>query len=166
MSDEKKTQTSTQPSIDQSTLEKAIKAVAEQIVPAAVVAAVAATKQSQQPVQSSSRPQPVARERCHLCQQARSACGDKHVMMVVYPQRYPEHGEFFQGAKINGVRYLSNNESHEVLVPEPAVATISNIIRGFERNEQESRVGRRVERRSGSIGPHGSNFNPALKAWR
>lgn len=166
MSDEKKTQTSTQPSIDQSTLEKAIKAVAEQIVPAAVVAAVAATKQSQQPVASSSRPQPAVRERCHVCGQARSGCGDKHAKMVVYPQRYPEHGEFFQGAKLNGVRYLSNNESHEIVVPENAVPTIANLIRAFEQNEQESRVGRKAERRSGSIGPHGSNFNPALKAWR
>lgn len=166
MSDEKKTQTSTQPGIDKSTLEAAIKAVAEQIVPAAVVAAISASKQGQPQAASPSRPQPPNRERCSACGQAKSGCEGKHTMLVVYPQRYPEHGEFFQGAKINGVRYLSNNENHEILVPTLAVDTIRNLVRAFEQNEQEQRVGRKAERRSGSVSPYGSNFNPALKAWR
>lgn len=166
MSDEKKPQSTTQPSFSQSTLEAAIKAVAEQMIPAAVVAAVAATKQGMAP-QAAASPRPRGPgPRCHQCSQSLSACEGQHAKMVVYPQRYPEHGEFFQGAKINGVRYLSNNEQHEILVPAEAVATISNLVKAFEQNEQETRIGRKAERRSGSVGPHGSNFSPAQKAWR
>lgn len=164
-SDDKKTQGDVK--TEQSTLEQAIKAVADSIIPAAVAAAVAATQRSNI-VQAapSGRPAPPSNAKCHVCSQSYSGCEGKHVSMVVYPQRYPEHGEYFQGATLNGVRYLSNDEQHEILVPENAVGTISQIVRNFEDNEQDTRIGRKAERRSGVIGPNGSSFNPALKAWR
>ena len=110
---------------------------------------------------------PVNRRICHVCRQdADTGCGGEHEEMVVFPTRYPEHGKFFRGVILNGVTYLSNNESHKVLVPARAVPTIQQIVIAYEDNEQATRIGRRAERHSGSIGNSGTGFNPANSAWR
>lgn len=130
------------------------------------IAALAQTKAPEAP-----RPQlhaaPPIRQTCHMCRQdAVTGCGGKHTEMVVYPTRYPEHGRFFRGVILNGVTYLSNNEGHKIVVPEPAANTIAQIVANYEDNEQATRIGRRAERHSGSIGQGGTGFTPANSAWR
>lgn len=99
---------------------------------------------------------------CPTCGQGENACKKEHVKLVVYPSRYPEFGEFFQGVIINGVRYLSNNQDHEIEVPACAATEMSNIIRTFETNERETRVGRSKTHHSGSV----HTPTPAQVGWR
>jgi hypothetical protein len=108
---------------------------------------------------------------CPYCRQYTSACGGKeedHVEMVVYPTKYPEFGEFFPGYIVNGVKYLSNDESHAIVVPKVMVTTAENAIREYEENERVTRVGRRKDHNSGHIAnarriePH----NAGVAAWR
>ena len=161
------TEVKSKPEIPSSVLEAAIKAVADQMIPAAVAAAVAATSRGQY-VQSAapSRPLPPSNDRCPTCSQLTSACRDEHVEMIVYPTRYEEHAQFFPGAIINGVKYLSNDASHRVPVPKVSEAAVLEIVRNFENNEQDTRLGRKAERRSGVVTPHGAQFSPANQAWR
>jgi hypothetical protein len=86
--------------------------------------------------------------------------------MVVFPRRYPEHGQFFQGVYLNGVKYLSNDEGHEITVPEIAAGSIAQLVQNFENNEQETRIGRRAERFSGTLSPAGSAVTPQNIGWR
>lgn len=155
--------TKNSPSAD--TLAAAIKQVAEQLIPAAIVAAVQATKAQNQPV-APQRLAPVAPQRCHECGQQKTACEGKHLKMVVFPMRYPQHAEYFQGVFLNGVRYLSNDGSHEVTVPAIAEATIRNIVSGFETDEQARAVGRKAERHSGVVTPSGAATTQATQGWR
>lgn len=104
--------------------------------------------------------------RCGDCGQQKSACEGKHVQMVVYPTRYPQHARFFPGAILNGIKYLSNDEGHQVTVPAIAEATIANLVSGYEENEQAMAVGRKAERRSGVVSPHGTAVSAANQAWR
>lgn len=109
---------------------------------------------------------PAIRQICHVCRQALAGCEGKHVQLVVYPQRYPEHGQFFQGVFLNGVKYLSNDDGHEITVPANAANSIRQLVQNFENNEQETRIGRKAERYSGSLGPGGSAVNPQHIGWR
>lgn len=143
----------------------AARMLAEELLPAAIAAALAAQKQ--QAPERRVQLQAPSTEICHQCGQAlRTGCEGKHEEMVVYPTRYPEHGEFFQGARINGVTYLSNDENHKVLVPANAVGGIMQLVQGFENNEQETRIGRKAERHSGVVGPSGARTTPQMKGWR
>jgi hypothetical protein len=105
-------------------------------------------------------------EECLVCKQQITACKGEHVKMVVFPVKYPEFMPFFPGAKINGVTYLSRNESDEITVPKCTVSTITNIIHAFEQNEKTVMMGRNKTHNSGSIGKKGTGFNPANAAWR
>lgn len=146
-------------------MEAAIKAVAENMLPQAIAAAVHAASQNNPRV--ASPPPAVRKTTCTECGQIlETGCKGKHVQMVVFPQRYPEHAEFFQGVFLNGRRYLSNDENHKVVVPEECVALFNQIIQTFEQNEQDQRVGRSHQHRSGTVSPNGSSFNPARAAWR
>ena len=80
----------------------------------------------------------------------------------MYPTNYPEFGDFFQGVFVNGVRYLSNNGDHFIPVPKKAVTMFQGIIRTYEQNERESRVGRSKQHNSGHI----TNPQPAQAGWR
>lgn len=142
-----------------------IKQIVEQLIPSAIAAAVQATKQSQAPVQAA-RPANVAAPRCGDCGQEKTACGGKHVQMVVFPLRYPQHAEYFMGVQINGVKYLSNDENHKVTVPEEAAGSIKSIVQAFEQNEQDMAVGRKAIRHSGTVSPYGASTSPAQQAWR
>lgn len=143
----------------------AVKEIAEQLIPAAVAAAVMATQKKPEP----ERPRlqaPRAAPRCHECGQQLTACEGKHVEMVVFPMRYPQHADFFPGVFLNGVRYLSNDQGHTVKVPAIAEGTIRAIVQGFETDEQARAVGRKAERHSGVVSPHGTAVTPANHGWR
>lgn len=147
------------------TLEQVLKMVAEQLIPSAVASAIAAT-QASRPQAAAAPPAPLGNVRCNECKQHPNACKGAHTKMVVFPTRYPQHADYFQGVIINGVRYLSNDDSHLVTVPTASVSDILNTVAGYEINEQEMSTGRIAERHSGRASPHGTSFNPQSAAWR
>lgn len=115
-----------------------------------------------------SKPQPVQyvsdaklpKARCPVCGQVQTGCESKHVEMVVYPVRRPEYADCFQGAFINGVKYLSDGPSSKILVPESAQSTIQVIIDNYEENEVQTRNGRSKQKnRPGPV-------QPAVDGWR
>lgn len=155
----------------------AIKTVAKEVAAELAPVMMAATM----PKGKAGTPQPFgSNERCHLCQQLKNACGGipkhdpqdeadvrrahsvNHVLLVVYPQKYPEFGEYFQGRKINGVRYLSSNDTHKVWVPRAAEGDIMRAVQVYEENERVTRMGRKREHHSGSL----SNPKAANSGWR
>lgn len=119
-------------------------------------------KQQQPTVQHSLVP----REECPECKQYVSACEHKHVKMAVFPVKYPEFMPFFNGVKINGVRYCSNNEADMVVVPACAESTIRNAINEFEQNEKTTTIRRAIDHNAGSLGRRGTGAVNATKAWR
>jgi hypothetical protein len=166
MSDQKKPEQKPEQLQGQS-LQDVVKMFAENMIPAAVAAAVSAV--STQQAQGSRAPAPQAvrpAPRCPECGQPVTACSNKHISMVVYPTRYPQHAEYFPGAIINGVKYLSNNDSHSVTVPEVSYSDIKTIVSQFEQNEQEMAVGRIAERLSGTVSPRGTQTIQQTQAWR
>ena len=168
MSDKnEKTETKTAAPISDAAMAAAVKYVSEQMIPAAVAAAVSAT--TKQPTHAIA-PAPARAgsvlRKCHDCGQAETGCEGKHVQMVVYPTRYPQHADYFPGVIINGQRYLSNDSGHKVTVPANCEASILAIVAGFEQNEQDMATGRKAERHSGRVSPHGANVQPANQAWR
>lgn len=169
---ETKTETRTEakseikPAISDAAMAAAVKFVSEQMIPAAVAAAVSATTKQAAPAPAPTRAGPVPQQKCHDCGQVRSGCEGKHVLLAVYPQRYPQHADYFPGVILNGVKYLSNNGSHKILVPANAESTILGVVAGFEQNEHEMANGRKAERHSGHVSPHGASVQPANQAWR
>lgn len=167
MSDNKKeTKTESKP-LDPAMAE-ALRLVAEQMIPAAVASAVAAVS-SRQPAAAPSQSRMSAGpppEICQDCKQELRACKGKHVMAVVFPQRYPHTGDYFTGIVLNGVKYLSNDASHKILIPENALTSIQQMVETYEQNEQDMSVGRKVERHSGSIGPGASGARQQHIGWR
>lgn len=168
MSNEKQSQKSEakteakQPEMDSSALKAAVKEVAEQMLAPALAAVLSA----QQPKPAAASRAPVNHEKCYECGQYRSACKGEHAEIVVYPLRYEETAEFFPGVYLNGVKYLSNDGGHKVVVPAEAAGGILQTVQHYEQAEHEARVGRVKNHHSGSIGPSGSRFNPASQAWR
>lgn len=144
---------------------QALKDVSEQLIPAAIAAVMTAQK-GQAPAERPRAHAPMAAPRCHECGQQKTACEGKHVKLVVFPIQYPQHADFFPGVFINGVRYLSNDGGHAITVPEVSANEIAAIVRGFEKNEQEMAVGRKAERHSGVVSPHGSATVPQTVGWR
>lgn len=103
---------------------------------------------------------------CGTCGQLNSACNNEHALMVVFPTRYPEFGKWFQGRRLNGVRYLSANQTHKIYVPKAAVGDIQKAIEGFEETERINLTGRKAEHDSGEIGPGSSGSREAHVGWR
>ena len=101
----------------------------------------------------------MARGECNVCRQPLSGCEGKHVEMVVYPTRYPEHADFFPGVYINGTRYLSNDENHKVVVPAISQSDILSAVRQFEDGERAIGQSRNRRHNSGRISPNGSSIN-------
>ena len=127
----------------------------------AMAAAMAGNKPASQPVMDTGRGRtygPV----CTTCGQYVTGCNNEHENMAVYTVNYPEFGEFFQGVRLNGVNYLSNNENHPIPVPKAAATYITQIIKQFEHNERECRIGRQKTHNSGHI----ANPQAASAAWR
>jgi hypothetical protein len=146
-------------SMDEAAIKSLVKGIAEEMLAVSV-----ATAQAMRPA----APQPQAEVLkgygpvCNVCGQYLKACEGEHENICVYPVNYPEFGDFFQGVFINGVKYLSNNESHLIPVPKKAVTQFKSIIQTYESNERESRVGRSKQHNSGNI----RNPTPAQAAWR
>lgn len=145
----------------------AAKAAVEALMPA--IAAVSLQRPAH-PTQGIGPAQRVPVIRCNVCGQDQRACAQRdpktgqyvldatkhyipeHVSMVVFPNRYPEFSKWFMGVTINGVRYLSNNGSHQVTVPAACVSGILSHIQVWEDNERELRIGKKVTHESGDVG--------------
>lgn len=164
----------------QSAIQATAKAVAEELAP--VMMAVA---KGQQPQAQGPAPRRATGPTCSVCGQFQIACGGvpriegeitkakekaaneaNHELMVVYPTKYPEFGAWFQGRKINGVTYLSNNQGHKVWVPKDAVGDIQRAIESYEDNERETRMGRVREHNSGSINSPNKVADSGVGGWR
>lgn len=158
MSDKNKTEPKTEAQI----LAEAIEQVAAKLIPAAVAAAVTANQAASQPRQAA----PVQARRggvCQVCRQRDGACGGKHVEMVVFPEA---HDEYFQGVFLNGVKYLSNDPGHKVLVPADSESDIKRIVAGYVQNERELSQSRKAERHSGVVSPYGTAVTQQHVGWR
>lgn len=103
---------------------------------------------------------------CGECQQPTSACKGKHVQMSVFPNRYPEYYEHFQGVKINGVQYICHSEGQTIAVPACAESTINLAVKQFEQEQRNINTSRSKMHNSGSIGKSGKGAVNAQSAWR
>ena len=108
---------------------------------------------------------------CRICKQAgpgpKPPCNDEHINMVVYPQKYPEFGKFFQGSIINGIRYLSDGRRSRVSVPKACEGQILKQVADFEENERVTMMGRSAQHNSGEMREVGaSSTKDAQAAWR
>lgn len=144
--------------IGASELQSLVKSIAEEMLGVSVAAATAMRPQAAPTGHQARNFGP----RCGTCGQYESACKGEHVDLCVYPVNYPEFGDFFQGVILNGVKYLSNGPGHVLKVPKCSESEIRCIIKGYEQNERECRVGRSKQHNSGSI----HNPIPANAAWR
>lgn len=139
-------------SIDADALKEALAAALKQGISDGM--AMAALSANQKPAD----PRTVPVERCGECMQDKKACKSKHRVIAVYPKNQ-RWGRWFQGVMINGVRYLSDNQSHLITVP--AEADIEYMIYQWERNEERMVDGRdNTGIHLGTIGPNGRQINP------
>lgn len=130
----------------------------------AITMGVALGMQQVQPQQAAARPSATRRygPPCPECKQPKMGCGGKHKQVVVFP-RNVRHARFFQGFKLNGVRYISNGPGHAITVP--ASCDVEHALQKFERNEDEQAQGRIVDHNSGTLGKK-SSISRATQAWR
>lgn len=145
----------------------------QSVVRAVMTETVPAMMALQQGNQSSAGLKPVRRMiQCRECKQAgpkAPPCNGEHIKMVVYPNKYPEFGKWFQGSIINGIRYLSDRRNQAILVPAACEGQIVKQIADFEENERVTRMGRSAEEphNSGEIRETGGGkINHAVSAWR
>lgn len=108
---------------------------------------------------------PIILEQCAVCKQAKVACSGKHMLAIVYPQKYPEWAGFFPGVKINGVVYRSGNEHHRIYIPTVSASTILNAVLAFEEAEKNIHIKRKKKHDSGSIGSSGKGAKAANVSW-
>lgn len=97
-----------------------------------------------------------ARERCEKCLQLKVACKGEHSEMVVWPID-PLSQQVFDGLQLNGVRYCSNGDGHKISVP--AQNDFASMLCNFEKNERETRMGRKASRNGGSWKGGASEIN-------
>ena len=135
------------------------RAMMEEMLPA-MIAATRATSAPTGPM----RAMPPPSQGCGECGQLLVACKGEHEKVIVFPRKFPEFAEWFPGAFINGVRYLSNHGNHEVLVPKDAVGGILHIVQTFEDNERETRLGRVKHHNSGNV--HSPTKVTGAEGWR
>lgn len=100
-------------------------------------------------------------ERCQVCRQILPRGvkqGDHtHKRMIVWANY---NSEYFQGVRINGVQYLSNDDRHHILVP--ADANVEYLVAQWENNERVTAEGRKHSHNSGNL----NNPQRATAAWR
>ncbi len=92
--------------------------------------------------------------RCSDCGQIEAACKRDHRLAVIFPQD-EESARFFDGIKMNGVRYRSNGPNHYVMVPKDS--NMEYDVAAFERGEKRNRMGKNFKLGSGGGGSN--NFN-------
>lgn len=139
-------------------IREAISAAITEALPVATAMAAKVQAEANRPAPEAPPPGVFSREKCAACQQYLVACKGKHKKMAVYPKN-SRYGRWFQGVRINGVLYLSNNSSHQITVP--ADNNIEHLVEVWETNEEQVTQGRNVEHNSGGIGPNAGGFNPA-----
>lgn len=147
----------------------------KQLIPAVAVALEQGRKMAQDKVdveQMEARIREESRqERCSECGQKRGGCKDEHVQMVVLPMQQ-DFADWFEGAFINGVRYLSSHGGHKITVPKSAEGGIARTIADFEDNEKHLRTPRKKMKYEpiGNVGPGGAqsyvNPNNIAQGWR
>jgi hypothetical protein len=146
-------------------------AVAQKTLEAVLPSLIAGLKAGQAPAPVQKRAGPSAR-RCDVCgfptKDGKSEC-DEHEYVVAYPTKYPEWGDWFTGVIINGVKVLSNHESHQVPVPKGTGDTVRLMVQEWERSERIMRTGRERQNRrgSGTVGNGGASVdtNPNPLHW-
>lgn len=141
-----------------------VKAVVGELVPA-MMAMQNASSAGQRPARENRR-----WIQCRVCKQAgpnKAPCNGEHIKMVVYPSKYPEFGKWFQGAIINGIRYLSDGRRDRIDIPAACEGQITKQVADYEENERVTVMGRSASHDSGSISEGGGgNANGATSAWR
>jgi hypothetical protein len=119
------------------TLEEQIAAAVGKAIEAALPIAAGVAARSGQEARAAAAPPAKRRSlggKCVGCRQYITACKGKHRKAVVYPKD-PYWARHFQGIKINGVVYCSNNGRHLVTVPEDC--SIENDVAKFESKERD-----------------------------
>ncbi len=108
--------------------------------------------------------QVATKQQCADCGQVRAACKGKHRKAIIYPKN-EDRARFFQGVRINGITYQSQNAGQEVLVPEDS--NVEYMVQQWERQEDVLITGRKANHNSGQIGAGGTQgFTPAVGGWR
>lgn len=102
---------------------------------------------------------------CQECGQRTAGCKGEHSFITVFPTKFPQYAEYFQGVFINGVRYLSNNAEHKIPVPKNAAGDILFKIQKAEDEEMIGRTGRVKHNNSGDVSSP-RPFNPAKDGFR
>lgn len=153
---------------DQRLITSVVKAMMGEMMPA-----FAAMTRSQSSVGAREGGRPVRRfKQCRTCRQAGPGdgppCNGEHSKMVVFPQKYPQFGKYFQGCIINGIRYLSSNRRELVEVPTACVSSIMKTINDFEENEWQTAMGRQGGEDLGSFneGGRGNTYREGTQGWR
>lgn len=137
-------------------ISKAVETALEKSIPVAVMAA---QKMTNTAAATGFRGSPAPRDfgpRCSKCGQYETACGDKHVQMIVAP-RNPRRFKSFPGIFINSVQYRSPNMFTPVTVP--ADNDFSHKIKMWEEGEEDLRNGRSVKHDSGTLSGRPGSVN-------
>jgi hypothetical protein len=87
------------------------------------------------------RPEAPDTSQCRECFQRRSACKGEHKRIEVFCSRYPEHQEWFFGARINGITYKSSFPGQLITVPAESESDILRTVRNFEDGERKREMG-------------------------
>lgn len=167
-----KSKSETEAPITQSELQKAVSDAASSAAKAAVdalmpaVAAAVKGSNGQTVVQAAQTRERPPMQRCGVCKQNVKACNNEHVKVVVYPKKFPQFAKWFQGARINGVTYLSDGPQVSIDVPKEAVGSILSMVQNWEDNEAEIRVGRKHTHNSGGLGEGAKGAKSATVGWR
>ena len=144
-------------------------AVSKSTIEAILPQLVQSLKQGQAPAPLAKRPYKSfgARPRCSTCgwflTNGKDAC-DEHEMVVVYPTRNPEFGDWFaaHGIIISGIKFCSDHENHAIPVPKGMKSTLLEAVQNWENAEREMRNGKDKRRRgpSATVSPNGARVNP------
>lgn len=96
---------------------------------------------------------------CQICLQDSQACKGEHREIVVLPKNR-KFARAFQGLRINGVTYLSNNYRHKI--PVPAGLNVEYQIAKWEEDQEEMNNSRSINHNSGTMSGTGNHsINPA-----
>jgi hypothetical protein len=107
-----------------------------------------------------------SRPKCSVCgwfaPEGKQECAE-HELVVVYPTRNPEYGDWFaaHGIRISGVKFCSEHESHEIPVPKGMKSTLLEAVQNWESAEREMRNGKDKRRRgpSAQLSPNGARVS-------
>lgn len=140
---------------DAELIKATVKAVTEEMIPAMLAMQMTGGKAQDQSLHTKLAVDQDLQYRrtskCQVCGQRVSGCLGEHESIVVYPTRFMQYADYFQGVFINGERYLSNNADHRIPVPKNAVGDILHKIRVAEEEEATARNGRVKHHNSGDV---------------